>query len=391
ESGNNLDILPGAINFHRSGMNVNLNDENGINISSSGNLSLGASDGISLSGGSVSISGSNKVLVQKNKSSYISLEGECYNQSNAVYENGSCRETYEPFTDDDPQNGVAEALAEQMKMNEAALLAAADGANAVVGDVSTNLDLLGLLKNKPWSKLDTNLITLKNECYITKNDGKGTPITQWEIDVMNMHNAPGEYKLQYFGEYLKDRWYVPAKNYFNFMALNYGMEPKYAKLYSEFTVGMIGEFGITILSSGVKAAKAIISGKTVFSKSEIIAGSGIGNLKKGAGNTKKINYKKVFFDEYPDLEGKVVVHHGVEQQVLKKPQTQGLFTPKEMHSLDNLRGIPKQINSDLHLSKIRKEWNRFYREFPNPTKEQLLNKRLEIDNKYGDLFNPPIK
>ncbi|KAI3349178.1 hypothetical protein [Clostridium botulinum] len=391
ESGNNLDILPGAINFHRSGMNVNLNDENGINISSSGNLSLGASDGISLSGGSVSISGSNKVLVQKNKSSYISLEGECYNQSNAVYENGSCRETYEPFTDDDPQNGVAEALAEQMKMNEAALLAAADGANAVVGDVSTNLDPLGLLKNKPWSKLDTNLITLKNECYITKNDGKGTPITQWEIDVMNMHNAPGEYKLQYFGEYLKDRWYVPAKNYFNFMALNYGMEPKYAKLYSEFTVGMIGEFGITILSSGVKAAKAIISGKTVFSKSEIIAGSGIGNLKKGAGNTKKINYKKVFFDEYPDLEGKVVVHHGVEQQVLKKPQTQGLFTPKEMHSLDNLRGIPKQINSDLHLSKIRKEWNRFYREFPNPTKEQLLNKRLEIDNKYGDLFNPPIK
>ncbi|WP_252243956.1 MULTISPECIES: hypothetical protein [unclassified Clostridium] len=42
ESGNNLDILPGAINFYRSGMNVNLNDENGINISSSGDLSLGA-------------------------------------------------------------------------------------------------------------------------------------------------------------------------------------------------------------------------------------------------------------------------------------------------------------------------------------------------------------
>ena len=62
-----------------------------------------------------------------------------------------------------------------------------------------------------------------------------------------------------------------------------------------------------------------------------------------------------------------------------------------MHSLDNLRGIPKEINSDLHLSIIRKEWNRFYKEFPNPTKEQLLNNRLEIDNKYGDLFNPPIK
>ncbi len=112
---------------------------------------------------------------------------------------------------------------------------------------------------------------------------------------------------------------------------------------------------------------------------------------EGVSEAKKIDYKKVFFDEYPDLEGKVVVHHGVEQQVLKKPQTKGLFTEAEMHSLDNLRGIPKEINSDLHLSKIRKEWNRFYREFPNPTKEQLLNKRLEIDKKYGDLFNPPIK
>ena len=97
------------------------------------------------------------------------------------------------------------------------------------------------------------------------------------------------------------------------------------------------------------------------------------------------------FDEYPDLKGKVVVHHGVEQQVLRKPQTKGLFTESEMHSLENLRGIPKEINSDLHLSKIRKEWNRFYKEFPNPTKEQLLNKRLEIDKKYGDLFNPPLK
>ena len=61
-----------------------------------------------------------------------------------------------------------------------------------------------------------------------------------------------------------------------------------------------------------------------------------------------------------------------------------------MHSLDNLRGIPKEINSDLHLSKIRKEWNKFYKEFPNPTKEQLLQKRLDIDKKYGHLFKPPI-
>ncbi|WP_315081012.1 hypothetical protein [uncultured Clostridium sp.] len=137
ESGNNLDILPGAINFYRGGMNVNLNDENGINISSSGDLSLGASGGISLSGGNVSISGSNKVVVQKSKSSYISLEGECYNQSNAVYENGSCRETYEPFTDDDPQNGVAEALAELEYKNELLSLSIL-GSNVMLNVVMQN-------------------------------------------------------------------------------------------------------------------------------------------------------------------------------------------------------------------------------------------------------------
>ncbi|WP_199774814.1 hypothetical protein [Clostridium cagae] len=137
ESGNNLDILPGAINFYRGGMSVNLNDENGINISSSGDLSLGASGEVSLSGGSVSISGNNKVVVQKNKSSYISLEGECYNQSNAVYENGSCRETYEPFTDDDPQNGVAEALAELEYKNELLSLSIL-GSNVMLNVVMQN-------------------------------------------------------------------------------------------------------------------------------------------------------------------------------------------------------------------------------------------------------------
>lgn len=86
----------------------------------------------------------------------------------------------------------------------------------------------------------------------------------------------------------------------------------------------------------------------------------------------------------------MIVHHGVEQQVLRRPETKGLFTEEEIHSYDNLRGISKEINSDVHLSKIRKEWNRFYKENPNPTKEQLLQKRLEIDRKFGDKFNSPI-
>jgi RHS repeat-associated protein len=98
------------------------------------------------------------------------------------------------------------------------------------------------------------------------------------------------------------------------------------------------------------------------------------------------DYKKVFFTENPDLKGKVVVHHGIEQQTLKRYPN--LLNETEIHSIDNLRGIPLKLNSDLHLRKIRKEWNNFYRAHPNPTKDQLIQKRLEIDSKYGNLFNP---
>jgi hypothetical protein len=41
-------------------------------------------------------------------------------------------------------------------------------------------------------------------------------------------------------------------------------------------------------------------------------------------------------------------------------------------SLENLRSIQMDVNADLHLSQIRREWNQFYRENANPTKEQLL-------------------
>jgi hypothetical protein len=83
------------------------------------------------------------------------------------------------------------------------------------------------------------------------------------------------------------------------------------------------------------------------------------------------------------------VHHAVEQQALK--QYPGVVTDAEIHSLENLRGIPRRLNSELHLSKIRREWNRFYEENPTATRQQLLQKATEIDARYGSQFNPPIK
>ena len=57
----------------------------------------------------------------------------------------------------------------------------------------------------------------------------------------------------------------------------------------------------------------------------------------------------------------------------------------------NLRGIPKDANAETHLSEIRKKWNAFYKQHPRATKEQLLDKATEIDDKDGHDFDPPVR
>jgi uncharacterized Zn-binding protein involved in type VI secretion len=125
-------------------------------------------------------------------------------------------------------------------------------------------------------------------------------------------------------------------------------------------------------------------------------GSNLGNLRLRPiareatfGESASTNYKQTFFEAHPGTEGKVVVHHAVEQQTLTRYP--GVVSESEMHSLENLRGIPKEINSDVHLSQIRKSWNQFYRETPNPTQAQLLEHATKIDNQFGHLFNPPVR
>jgi hypothetical protein len=102
------------------------------------------------------------------------------------------------------------------------------------------------------------------------------------------------------------------------------------------------------------------------------------------------DYKLTFFKAHPELKGKVVVHHAVEQQAVNK-RFPGLVTQDELHSLENLRGIPKDQNDELHLSQIAKEWNEFYRNNPasTMTKQKLLDKASEIDRRYGHSFLPP--
>ncbi len=121
----------------------------------------------------------------------------------------------------------------------------------------------------------------------------------------------------------------------------------------------------------------------------------IDSIEGKAEATKKVstNYKETFFEKHPDLRGEVIVHHSVEQQVLKKYPD--IFTKEEIHAYESLRGIPNEVNSEIHLSKIRIEWNKFYKDIAKgkiePTKENFLNKVKEIDEKFGDKFKPKIK
>ena len=141
ESGNNLDMLPGAINFSRPGLSANFNDGSGINLSSSSSLNISAGY-VGIYAGDITIKAKSKLEAKKGESSFISLENDFYNNAGIVMENGSDKASNGAF-DDDPQKGAAEAKAAlEIMMNEAALVAANEGANATLGILASDSSLV---------------------------------------------------------------------------------------------------------------------------------------------------------------------------------------------------------------------------------------------------------
>jgi hypothetical protein len=111
------------------------------------------------------------------------------------------------------------------------------------------------------------------------------------------------------------------------------------------------------------------------------------------GHAQRKDYRKTYFEKYPGLEGRVVVHHAVQQKYLttENDDFPGVVPPKEMHSLENLRGIPKDKNDTLHLGKVRDMWLDFRAENQDPTKEELLDQATRVDEELGDQFVPPVR
>ncbi len=111
------------------------------------------------------------------------------------------------------------------------------------------------------------------------------------------------------------------------------------------------------------------------------------------GRAANTTFLSTWREVFPSLKGgNFNVHHAIEQQVLNK--WPGLFDELEINSFENLRGISGELNPDIHLSKIRIEWNKFYDEYPlgtTPTRQEVLNYAKHVDDLLGKYFSPPIR
>lgn len=114
------------------------------------------------------------------------------------------------------------------------------------------------------------------------------------------------------------------------------------------------------------------------------------------GSSDSTNYRENFAERYPDAADTNWVHHAVEQDVLRRYDPDDLGIDESMmHSPENLRGIPRDVNGPVHLSAIRRMWNQFYDHYErldrDPTRQELLDYATLIDDALGDLFDPPIR
>ncbi|HEY1169806.1 MAG TPA: hypothetical protein VGH19_00425 [Verrucomicrobiae bacterium] len=108
------------------------------------------------------------------------------------------------------------------------------------------------------------------------------------------------------------------------------------------------------------------------------------------GQSTTTDYKKTFFAAHPELAKRVEVHHAVPREAWE--DYPNLISKAELHSLENLRGIPAHISPKLHQSQIHSEWNAFMKVNPPGvmTRKMLLDKASEIDFKYGYQFFPAM-
>ncbi len=100
-------------------------------------------------------------------------------------------------------------------------------------------------------------------------------------------------------------------------------------------------------------------------------------------------YNPRFKSEFADVADQIgEVHHAVPQWVLTRYPHLSI-TNDQMHSLENLRGIPN--NGTLDHATITNYWEGFYNTNQNPTYQELMEFTKFIDDEFGHLFIPPVR
>lgn len=144
--------------------------------------------------------------------------------------------------------------------------------------------------------------------------------------------------------------------------------------------------GVSAATRGVKAADEVADVASAVRRGETATVTRSARV----GETDSTKYRDTFFEANPSVDpADTVVHHAVEQGVLRRYP--GVATPEQIHSLENLRGVPRSLNSSMHLSEIRIAWNTFYRANPTTTLDDLLDYATKLDDQFGHLFTPPIR
>jgi RHS repeat-associated protein len=99
---------------------------------------------------------------------------------------------------------------------------------------------------------------------------------------------------------------------------------------------------------------------------------------------RSVNYRGTYFANNPALRahhGEIVVHHNVPLETLvRRP---GIFTPEELNAASNLRGIPLEMNSNLHLSQIHGAWRTFWQMNPAATRADILAFAQSLEVEHG--------
>lgn len=98
------------------------------------------------------------------------------------------------------------------------------------------------------------------------------------------------------------------------------------------------------------------------------------------------DYRTIYLEAHPQYMGideTFEVHHRIPQDLLTRHPD--WFSHNEIHDLQNLVGIPKSTGAH---ELINDEWKDFWRDYPNATKQQVLQKVKDIDTNYGADYLP---